>query len=384
MQDKNRVKVLMVLYFYHPYVSGVSVAAKRVAEGLVKKGYEVTILTSRFDKNLSKREKLNGVDIIRRPVMVRFGKGVIMPTFWLDIVRHSLKNDYINPNLPMTESGLASIFIPKRKIVTTYQCDIFLGNSIIDKLITSVSTKLMRLQLARSRVVVPSTNDYLSHSKMKSFLGKSHAINPVVTESEFHHIDPSPLFQKLKVDKNEVRIGFVGRIVYEKGINYLLESIAYIKEVIPNFKIIIVGDYERVAGGGIKDQLDHYMVQYPGRIIFTGYLDDTNRNRFYSGLDVFVLPSIDPLEAFGMVQIEAMLCGAPVVASNLPGVRQIVIKSGYGKISKIKDPKDIAAQIIEVVQHPNKYKPNRQRVVKLFNPESSINAYAELMRPKGQ
>ncbi len=377
--DVKRKKILMVLYYYHPYVSGVSICAKRVAEGLVKAGYEVTVLTARFDNNLSKQDVINGVKIIRRPVILKLNKGVIMPTFWFDIIRYALKNDYVNPHLPMTESGLSSILIPKRKIVTTYQCDIFLGSGLVDKLITSISTSLMRLQLARSRVIIPSTHDYFDHSKMRRFIAKAEPIYPPVTESEFIPISSKSFFTRLKVKDNELKIGFVGRVVYEKGINYLLEAIPYLSKEIANFKILIAGDYEKVAGGSTKEELDNYMEKYPGTILFTGYLDDKDRNRFYSGLDVFVLPSIDPLEAFGMVQIEAMLCGAPVVASDLPGVREIVHKTGYGRISKIRDPQDIAKQIVEVVKHPKRYKPERGKVLRYFDPQDSIDAYASTM-----
>jgi glycosyltransferase involved in cell wall biosynthesis len=378
-KENNGARILLVLYYYHPYVSGVSVAAKRTAEGLVKRGYEVTVLTSRFDRKLPKQEIINRVKIIRRPVLLKLGKGVIMPTFWLDIIRYSRRNDYLNPNLPMTESGLASLFIPKRKIVTTYQCDIFLGHSAVDKLITFISMKLMSLQLMRSGVVVPSTIDYLKNSKMKRFLNKAQEINPPVPVNEFYPVEHSSLYKKMGIEKSDIKIGFVGRIVYEKGINYLLAAIPHIAEKVPDFKIILVGDYQKVAGGSIKDQLDNYIRLYPGKIIFTGFLNDEDRNRFYSGLDVFVLPSIDPLEAFGMVQIEAMLCGAPVVASNLPGVREIVRKTGYGKISKVKDPEDIAKQVIEVVQHPMKYMPDREKVISLYSAGKSVDTYANLM-----
>ena len=371
--------VLIVLYYYHPYVSGVSVCAKRVAEGLVENGYKVTVLTSRHDKTLPKNQTINGVNVVRRPVMLRAGKGVLMPTFWFDIIRYARKNDYINPHLPMAESGLSSFFIPKRKIITTYQCDIFLGVGKINILLASLIMNLMSIQLIRSRVVVPSTHDYLEHSKMKKYLSKANPIYPTVPVADFSPIDPRSLYKKLQIQPKDIKIGFVGRIVYEKGINYLLESIPYLDKKISNFKIIIVGNYENVAGGSIKEQLDRYMGLYPDKIIFTGFLSDNERNQFYSGLDVFVLPSIDPLEAYGMVQVEAMLCGVPVVASNLPGVREIVTKTKYGRISKIKNPEDIAKQIIEVIQNPGKYKPSRQQVIKLFDPQESIKAYSRLM-----
>jgi glycosyltransferase involved in cell wall biosynthesis len=381
---KAHNKVLIVLYYYYPYVSGVSVCAKRVAEGLVKNGYKVTVLTTQHEKCLDKHEVINGVEVIRRPVLFKMGKGVILPFFWLDIIKYSIKNDYVNPNLPMAESGISSLFIPKRKIITTYQCDINLGPKPVDKLVAYVSTSLMRLQLIRSRVVVPSTLDYLEHSKMKKYIYKSKPIYPMVTADEFFPISPTPLFNKLGLSAKTIKIGFVGRIVYEKGIEYLLESIPFIQKSINNFTIIIVGDYQKVAGGSIKDKLDHYMELYPGKIIFTGFLSDEERNQFYSGIDVFVLPSIDPLEAYGMVQIEAMLCGSPVVASNLPGVREIVLKTGYGRISKIKNSKDIALQVCEIVMNPEKYKPERKRVVSIFDPNNAVNDYMKLMPIDGK
>lgn len=376
---RPRTKILMPLYYYSPYTSGVSVCAKRVAEGLVQAGYQVTILTSRYDKNLPKHEVINGVEVLRRPVLFKLNKGIIMPTFWLDIIRLAHRYDYINPNLPMAESGVSSLFVPKYKIISVYHCDLNLGKGLLDKLITWVSMGLMSLQLRRSRAVVPSTIDYLQHSKMKQYLSKSVPIGPMITVNEFKPINSESLYKRIGVSDEEKRIGFVGRVVYEKGIDYLLESIQCLEQKLNKFKIIIVGEHEKVAGGSVKDRLDKYMEIYPGKIIFTGFLSDKELTQFYSGLDVLVLPSIDPLEAYGMVQIEAMLCGTPVVASNLPGVRTIVQRTGYGRISKVKDSKDIAAQIIEVINNPMKYRPSRSKVARLFSPKEVISAYEKLM-----
>lgn len=369
----------MVLYYYHPYVSGLSINAKHLAEGLSQKGYQVTVLTSRFDKKLPKVEVVNNVKVIRRPVLFTLGKGVIMPTFWLDIIRYSMKSDYVNPHLPMADSGLAALFIPKQKMVTAYICDLFLGNSFTDRVLEFISMRLMHLQLMRSRAVAPLSLDYLKHSKMKRYLYKAHGVYPPVKPEEFKPVDPTSLFKKLNVPTKAIKIGFVGRVVYEKGIKYLLDAIPHLRKQLPDFKIIIVGEYERIAGGSVKDELDQHLIKYPENILFTGFLSERDLKQFYSGLDAFVLPSIDPLEAFGIVQVEAMLCGSPVVASNLPGVREVVNKTGYGRLSRIKNSEDIAKQIVEVIKHRQKYEPNRKKVISLFDPQASINTYATLM-----
>jgi glycosyltransferase involved in cell wall biosynthesis len=237
----------------------------------------------------------------------------------------------------------------------------------------------MRLQLSRSHAVVASTRDYISHSKMRQFISKTKQIYPPINETEFQPADSAPLFKRLGLRESSVKIGFVGRIVYEKGINYLLESIPHLAKSLKDFEIIIVGDYKKVAGGSIKDQLDGYLERWPGKVTFTGFVTDQEVAQFYTGIDVFVLPSIDPLESFGMVQVEALLCGAPVVASDMPGVREVVKQTGYGLISKIKDPADIARQIVSVVTHPSAYRPERSKVVEVFGVDKTIAQYRDIM-----
>ena len=374
--------LLIVLYYYTPYVSGLSIYAKRIAEGLVKRGHKVTVLTSRHDKKLPKEEIINGVTILRRPVALKIGKGVIMPTLPLDIVRIGRQYDYINPMLPMAEIGPTLYFVPKQKTIVTYICDLYLGEGIASRFITSLSLASMRLALSRAQEVFALSYDYLRNSKMKRYIPKATGVYPIIDADEFKPAKDGAHFFKevLGIDSKTKKIGFVGRIVYEKGINYLLNSVQYLNKELSDFKVIIVGDYKNIAGGSVKDELDMYVKLYPERIIFTGQLSDEDLKRFYTGLDVLVLPSIDPLEAFGMVQVEAMLCGAPVVTSNLPGVREVVEKTGFGLISKPKDSKDIANKIVEVLTHAEKYKPSRAKVAKIFSKETPLDTYVKMMR----
>ncbi len=377
--ESKKYNILIVLYYYEPYISGVSIYAKRLAEGLTLSGHNVTILTSRYDAKLPKSEIINGVKVIRRPVALKINKGVIMPTFWFDVIMHSKNNDFINPHLPMPDTGLSSLFIAKRKQIVTYQCDINLKNSIIGKIIVKLSFALMRTQLIRCKKIVALSDDYFSNSKMRKYMNKEIQIYPPIEIAKFKKTDFSNLKDSLKIKQNTKIIGFVGRIVYEKGIEYLLNAIPYLKKNISNFKIIIAGDYNNIAGGSIKEELDILINKYPSTIQFTGFLNNSDLVSFYSMIDVLVLPSIDPLEAFGMVQVEAMLCGTPVVASNLPGVREVINKTGYGLLCKPKDSKEIAKNIVEIINNHNKYLPDRNTIKKVFNPSETILDYESIM-----
>jgi glycosyltransferase involved in cell wall biosynthesis len=96
---------------------------------------------------------------------------------------------------------------------------------------------------------------------------------------------------------------------------------------------------------------------------------------FYNLIDVLVLPSVDPLEAFGMVQLEALFCRTPVVVSDLPGVREVVRKTGYGALIQKRDPQDIADKIFSLLDNPVSVK--REGLV-LFDYERSIDSYETL------
>lgn len=375
---KKQKSLLIVLYYYFPYVSGVSVNSKRLAESLVKRGYRVTVLTSQHEDTLPRQETINGVLVIREPVTCKLDKGVIMPLFWLKTILLARKYNFVNLQLPMAEVGLTSLFIPKQKNYVTYNCDINLGSKVIQKVITKLSLLSMKVALYRCSKVAPSTQDYFENSSMKRFSKKSFPIYPAINESDFQPTDFKTIHNKLKIGNSKHKIGFVGRIVYEKGIKYLLESIEYLAPIYPDLKVIVAGDYEKVAGGSIKDSLNSYITKYPDNIIFTGYLTDRELKEFYSMIDILVLPSIDPLEAFGMVQVEAMLCETPVLSTNRPGQREIINKSGYGLLFKPRDPKSLSNAVQKYFKKPSLYAPTRKKVIELFGSEKSVNKYIEL------
>jgi glycosyltransferase involved in cell wall biosynthesis len=343
-----RRSVLMVLYYYHPYVSGLSEVARILSENLVKEGYSVTVLTTRYDLSLKSREMVNAVHVMRVPVLMKLGKGVIAPALTVKSILLSRKFDHVCFHLPLAEAGIAARFIEKSKLSLFYHCDIRLGDSPIDRLIEKLAYASMSSAFRRAREIIVTSMDYLSHSKFAAYKGKAVAITPPIEDCKFRKIDSSSLLHFLGLDETIFLIGFVGRIVREKGLQYLLSAIPFLVDQIPDFRILVAGDFTKIAGGSVKEELDHFLQEHPGKILFTGFLEEEDLVRFYNMIDVLVLPSVDALEAFGMVQVEAMLCGTPVVASNLPGVREVVRTVGFGYLAEPAQPADIAAKIVSI------------------------------------
>jgi glycosyltransferase involved in cell wall biosynthesis len=98
---------------------------------------------------------------------------------------------------------------------------------------------------------------------------------------------------------------------------------------------------------------------------------------FYALADVFVLPS--RTDCFAIVQIEALLSGAPLVTTDIPGAREIVKVTGAGRLVRPRDAEALAEGIVEVLQHPEPVAPSREVIQGVFDPERAIDEYEELL-----
>jgi glycosyltransferase involved in cell wall biosynthesis len=115
-----------------------------------------------------------------------------------------------------------------------------------------------------------------------------------------------------------------------------------------------------------------------GHWTFLGNLDPVQMAAFYPNLDVLVVPSLNSTEAFGLVQIEAMLNGVPCVPSALPGVRQPVRMHGMGCVAQIGDPASLAEAVLEVLNEPDKYCGDIKSIKKSYDPDSIAQEYEKL------
>ncbi len=361
-------KILMALNYYYPYISGVSEYARLVAEEYVKRGYEVTVVTSNH-ANLRDKEMIHGVHVIRTKVWFKISKGVISPGFVYLVIKMSRKHAIVNLHLPMLESGLLSLFIKKRKIVATYHCDIHLPKSWFNRLIVCAMDCSNLICLARARQILVTSKDYALHSRVAGRYEKK------LVEAGA----PVKMYDRVKnihIAREIKRIGFCGRIVEEKGIDVLLKAYKMIREKRDDVFLVIGGDYQNVAGGSVYPKLKKYIEKnHMKNVDFIGKIPEEKMAEFYSSLDVLVLPSTNTLEAFGMVQIEAMLCGTPVVASDLPGVRTIVQSTGMGEIAKVNDVSNLAYKIELVLNHQEYYRKPRQKITEMYGMKSVLNAH---------
>lgn len=363
------MKILFVLNYYYPYISGVSEYARMIAEELVKSGHECTVVCANHNK-LPKTETVNGVNVIRTPVLFKISKGTVSPKFISASKKLAKEFDVVNLHLPMLESGIISKAIPKEKTVITYHCDVNLPRGVLNDFIVSTMDKQHRRALKHARAVTVTTVDYASQSRVaKDFSDKLVEVYGPIKK----------IISKEKPESDKKVIGFCGRIVEEKGIGVLLEAFRMIKDIRDDVCLKIGGDYKNIAGGSVYGSLIEQIKDHNIKDVeFLGKIPEENMGDFYSSMDVFVLPSINTLEAFGLVQVEAMMCGTPVVATDLPGVRTIVGKTGMGLVCKRNDAKSLADAILKILDSPKEYIKSPEYIESFYSTEITVKKYLEI------
>ena len=178
-------------------------------------------------------------------------------------------------------------------------------------------------------------------------------------------------------------IGFAARFAHEKGADYLINAIPHILREFPDVRILFAGPYGKdVIGETIWDDLQPLIEQYKLYLTFLGTLNQAQMADFYAVCDVVTVASINNTESFGLVQVEAFLCGTPVVATDLPGVRQPVTMTGMGEIVPIADAAGLAAGIVRVLRNPAKYVKPRGEILRMFELARTVDEYEKLFEEK--
>lgn len=336
------MKILIVLTYYTPYMSGVTEFARMLAEDLAER-HEVTVLTTQHDADLPVEEMIRGVKVVRAPVFARLHKGVISWRFITWFRRLARAHDVVNLHMPMLESGLLSLLVPRRKLVVNYQCDMAVVGGLMDRLAVNVTRLSCWLATRRARDVGVLTHDYAASSSWLS--GVSHKQHEVLAPMKL-----MPWIESSGAGDGVFRFGFVGRFVAEKGLPVLLDAFSEIhRRQGANVRLVLVGDTHNVAGGSIMDVIHGQISALGDAVEVRGRVSEDELRAFYAQLDVLVLPSVNRYEAFGMVQLEAMQSGARVLASNLPGVRTIVQNTGNGEVVPIGDAPALAAAMQRMI-----------------------------------
>lgn len=379
------MKILITTTYYLPNVSGITVYIKILAEEMVKLGHEVTILTSWHDPKTEKEEVINGVKIKRLKIWFKIGKGPIYPGLIGSSIKEIRKCQVVNCHLPQPESvwlGLVTKIFGK-KLILSHHTDLSFWKGIKNKIIDGgvficqVGSGLL------ADKIISYTNDYAQNSYyLKLFLRKVKQIYPPIKLENKINLTLTKNINKAIYGKKYV-IGFCGRIAKQKGIELLIQSTKLLdKNLGKNSYVILMAGPIKVIGENYYEYLQNkYQKILKEKFVFLGNIERSELSNFYKKIDLLVLPSDDILESFGWVQIEAMKCGTPGVATDLPGMRIPIKITKMGELFENKNRADLADKIELVLKRGKKFYQKRAGDnLNKFDYQKSIKEYEKIFR----
>ncbi len=323
------MKLIEVVAVYPPYRGGIGTVAAQNAHMAQRAGMDVIVATPMhpsFGKDVVSDEMQDGVHIMRLKPFLSYGNAAIMRGLF-PILKQS---DIIHLHYPFIGSEWIVVLaglVHKKKIVVTYHMDL-VGTGIFRYFFKLYSLIFLPLIVHVARHIFVTSLDYAKHSKLKKYLNtKKEMFSELPCSVDANVFLPGEkmngILSRHKIAADSRIILFVGgldRAHYFKGVSLLLEVCSQLFPIHPNVHLIIVGEgdcrkeYERQSRElGIAE-----------RTHFAGSVSDAELPQYYACADVCTLPSIDSSEAFGIALIEALACGKPVVATDLPGVRSVV------------------------------------------------------------
>jgi glycosyltransferase involved in cell wall biosynthesis len=378
------MRILTTLTYYRPHYSGLTIYAERLARALVVRGHQVTVLTSRYDRCLPAREVRDGVQVIRPHVLMHVSKGVLMPTmfYWAWVsIRHA---DIVHLHLPQLDAAYIALIcrLLHKPIVLTYHCDLLLPKGFIHSIANQVSHLANRISLRLANRVIVNTLDYAEGSAfLHRYLPKIGAIPTPVELASPTEADVDKLEQKARLEPGQPVIGMVARMAAEKGVEYLVEAMPEILKEHPGARVLHVGQYQNVLGEeGYASKLKPMIEDLGEHWTLLGILPAAELSVFYKLCNVTVLPSTNSTESFGIVQVESMASGTPVVASNLPGVREPVKITGMGRVVAPADAHALAEGINDVLDHPDRFNGDANDVIRRFSSQHIAEEYEHLFQ----
>ena len=349
------MKILMLTWEYPPrVVGGIARVVYDLSRTLLKDGHDVTIVTYR-DGDVPYFEDDKGVKVYR------IDNYMINPNNFIDWIMQMNFNMIAKANEIIAKEGNFDVIHAHDWLVayaaktlknsynipivsTIHATEAGRNSGIHDETQRYINDTEWMLTYESSEVIVNS--NYMKGELQRLFGLPYEKINVVpngVNLSLFNGVERDYNFRRRYAMDNEKIILFMGRLVYEKGIQHLIAAMPKILSGYHDTKLVICGK------GGMLEELQQQVRQMgiENKVYFAGYMQGKDVQKMYKAADISVFPST--YEPFGIVALEAMLSENPVVVSDIGGLNEIVEHRVNGMKSYCGNPNSIADSILELL-----------------------------------
>jgi len=353
-ENNKKLRIAMICDPVGENKSGVVVSTIRFAKLLKEKGHNVIFIAARSkeEKNHSYHGGVKTYRFRSIPIPKSYGWNLAFPT--VKELKKIFKEEDIN---------IVHIILPMSASIVAIKA----AKSLNIKIVAHSHSQPENLFMDMPKVIQPTLNNlwnkYLSwtYDKAESLIyptemartlldklskknQKSHVISNGINTEEFKTTSVGDFHERFSIPEDKTKLLFVGRLFPEKSIDTLIKSIPHVIKKHLDTHVMIVG------GGHLKSKLEKLVsdLKVDKYVTFLGLVSEEDKILAYNASDIFILPSLAELE--GMVVLEAMSCGKPIIIgdSEMSASRFFVDENGF--LFKSKNPIDLAEKILMLIK----------------------------------
>jgi glycosyltransferase involved in cell wall biosynthesis len=335
VKTESRLRVLHVGKYYPPHRGGMESHLEALC-GELKRSIDTEIVVASSNGSRTSEELLDGLKIARLGKLFSLRSAPFCP----EMVRRirASKADLVHIHLPNPGAIFAYLASGHRgRLVITYHSDI-----VRQKVLTRFFDPILQYALNRADAIIVTSSNYIRSSYILPLYEKKCRVIPFgIPVERFQRPDFAGVARLRKQFGPRIVLG-VGRLVYYKGFEHLIAAMKFV-----GGRLIIVGS------GPLHDAL-RQQAESCGVSERVTFLTDVQDVRpYYQAADVFVLSSVARSEAFGIVQLEAMACGKPIVNTSLDtGVTSVSIDGVSGITVPPAEPEALGKAINSLLDNP--------------------------------
>lgn len=371
-------KLLIVNKFYSPDIGGIETVAKQYADSANDAGYDVTVLCINSSPSLkSKEEVINGVNVVRCSSMGTFYSLPISIQFLYKFWMLARQADIIHGHYPFPLFDIAACFINKSKpLLLTWHSEI-----VRQKLLKRFFIPFTRKMLGNADMIsVTSEVLYQESELLRRVPERSIKVLPLSVQ-----YPPLPVPSSISIRDFKGRsipnnfYLFIGRICYYKGVDVLIKAILNDPEL-RNYPVVISGKGDVISW--VKEMVIEHKLD--NVYVISGFVTEVEKQYLLKNASTLVFPSVATSEAFGIVQLEALAHGTPVINSSLKtGVPWVSLAGLTGETIAVGDYEELAKSIRKLSNDRHlreQYSKNAtQRVEKMFSNDVVFKKYIEIL-----
>ncbi len=367
----RKLRILEVNKFYFPHIGGIeTVIEQRAAYFSGLADVEAKVLVCQ-EKGKGCTETIDGTEITRAGSLGTYFSCPLSFEFLWKFRKMAKWADVIEFHTPFPLGDLALLLSGYRgRVVIAWHSDV-----IKQKKLLRFYKPILHRFLKRADAIITATQGHIdSSSFLPEFREKCHIIPYGLDEKPYRSAEVFPILTRQCGNFGFVKFLFVGRLVYYKGVDVLLDAFRKVR----GCELFICGT------GPLEEELKAKAADLP--VHFLGRLTDEELKSAFADCDVFVLPSVENSEAFGIVQQEAMVYGKPVINTSIPtGVPYVSI---HGETGLTVPPRDVDAlaqaitTLAKDVPLRRKYGVNaRKRVLTEYDYQKNMEKILAVLRP---